>query len=178
MVLGAGIYYSVSEYAKLKQENDQLKKQVIVVSPSPATLQPTEAALVSPQAEGTPATGSAMATGKIQGTVGYPSEVIPPLAIYAISATDKSVFVSVENPANTASFTIPNVKAGSYYVVAYPVANPSMAGAYSKAVPCGLLASCTDHSMIAVEVNANKTVTGVEVKDWYAPEGTFPAKPE
>ena len=72
------------------------------------------------------------------------------------------------------------VSPGTYYIVSYvdkKDGTPGMPGAYSQFVPCGLQASCSDHSLIAVAVAAGQTVTDIDPGDWYAPEGTFPPMP-
>jgi len=62
-------------------------------------------------------------------------------------------------------------------VVAYPKSNDPLQGGYTKAVPCGLMATCTDHSLIPITVEAGKVAKEVKVTDWYAPDNTFPQKP-
>jgi hypothetical protein len=69
-----------------------------------------------------------------------------------------------------------SVAPGDYFVVAYKLDGNLSAG-YSQAVPCGLLNTCTDHSLIPVHVEAGQTVEGIDPQDWYAPPGTFPAMP-
>ncbi len=113
--------------------------------------------------------------GIIKGTLGYPSEGIPPLEIYAISSTDDSKYFFIKTAQNQNSFEIEDVDPGTYYVLAYAESN--FAGGWTKAVPCGLTVDCNDHSLIEVEVKAGKTASGIEVKDWYAPENTFPSRP-
>lgn len=113
--------------------------------------------------------------GKIEGTLGYPSEGIPPLEVYAIPAAGKGKYFFIKTYQNQGKFEIEDVEPGSYYIVAY---SNNLSGAYSKAVPCGLSVDCKDHSLIAVEVKSGQTAGGAEVRDWYAPEGTFPKKPQ
>lgn len=126
----------------------------------------------------TPAPTEAPENGSVSGVLGYPSEFIPPLAVYAISTTDSSRFFYVNTAENQGAFTIENVAPGTYYVVAYRTTGRDDSGAWSRMVPCGLSVNCTDHSLIPVTVVAGETATGVEVRDWYAPEGTFPARPQ
>ena len=118
-------------------------------------------------------------TGSIEGVLGYPSEQIPALDVYAQPTTNTSQFYVVETALNEGSFTISDVAPGSYYVFAYVHGSEeSSVGGYSKAVPCGLTVQCNDHSLIPVEVVANEPSTGIEIRDWYAPEGTFPSRPQ
>jgi hypothetical protein len=64
-------------------------------------------------------------------------------------------------------------------VLAYVVgaATGALVGGYTPAVACGLTVACTDHSLIRVAVPAGETVRGVDIRDWYAPPGTFPPRP-
>jgi len=91
---------------------------------------------------------------------------------------------------NQGKFHILGLPSGDYYVlvtwqpaVIATSASPTVAygdrfgGAYTQAVLCGLLATCIDHSLIAVTVRAGQTTSGIEVSDWYAPPGTFPNLP-
>jgi len=120
---------------------------------------------------------SAQTSGGISGTLGYPSDAIPPLWVVAFQSNDLKKFQKVETAKNQSTFVISNLAPGNYVIVAYPKTNDPLQGGYSKAVPCGLLASCTDHSLIPVTVEAGKMAKGVKVTDWYAPENTFPPKP-
>src|SRR3989338_2119105 len=113
--------------------------------------------------------------GTIKGSLGYPAEGIPPLEVYAISTTDNSNYFFIKTSQNQNSFEIEDVDPGTYYVLAYSESN--FAGGWTKAVPCGLSVDCNDHSLIEVEVTAGKTTSGVEIKDWYAPENFFPSRP-
>lgn len=113
--------------------------------------------------------------GSISGTLSYPSEYIPALMVVARNTFTNSYqyVITVENQ-NT--YQINNLGPGNYTVVAY-VLDSSLAGGYSQAVPCGLSANCTDHSLIPVTVYAGQVSSGVNPQDWYAPPGSFPAKP-
>jgi hypothetical protein len=178
-MIGVAGVVAYSRYTSIQRENLVLKTQ-LTASASPTsqarvmapTTQPTQSPTITATATPTP-----NAKGSISGTVGYPSEGIPALTVYAFKQGELSTYYQVSTPANKNIFTISDVPAGTYLVVAYPQNTSELAGGYTKAVPCGLLASCTDHSLIPVVVEAGKTASGVEVKDWYAPAGTFPAKP-
>lgn len=113
--------------------------------------------------------------GSIKGTLGYPSEGIPPLEVYAISTTDNSNYFFIKTSQNQNSFEIKDVDPGTYYVLAYSESN--FAGGWTKAVPCGLSVDCNDHSLTQVVVKAGVTTSGIEIKDWYAPENFFPSRP-
>lgn len=123
------------------------------------------------------ATQKQVTTGSIKGVVGYPSEGIPPMDVYAVSTADSSKYYQMKTAMNLGEFTITDVDPGTYVLFAYPQNSSTSVGGYSKAVACGLSVDCKDHSLVEVSVKANETVGSVEIRDWYAPDGTFPAKP-
>ncbi len=128
----------------------------------------------------TPAPSPLPQPGAISGDrLMYPSSQIPPLIIYAVRVGAPSQHYSVLTSTNQFSYTISGIAPGTYHVLAYRQADPGggLVGGYSRAVPCGLLASCTDHTLIDVPVSAGATVTGVNPNDWYAPPGAFPPPP-
>jgi len=51
------------------------------------------------------------------------------------------------------------------------------AGSYTEYVRCGMQPPCSDHTVIVITVTAGQTTTGVDLRDWYAPQGAFPAPP-
>lgn len=150
-----------------------------------------------PTASSSPAASGARAAtpqpgpqnGTIAGALGYPAQGIPSLAIYAISTDGKSFYV-VETVQNQQHFTMLGVPPGDYYVYATtrPVQSTEASapriqsplrfgGGYTKAVPCGLTITCTDHSMIVVHVAAGSTADNVSPSDWYEGPDYFPAIP-
>ena len=152
----------------------------IVVSPAP-TSTPVPTLEPSPTPEPV-ATNSAQQPvsefGSISGTLGYPSEGIPPLEVFAINKAQPTKFFKVLTKQNQTTFTIESIEPGTYVVVAFPQNSAQLTGGYSQAVACGLSVECTDHSLVPVIVTAGKLSSGVAVKDWYAPENAFPSKPE
>ncbi|MEK7810060.1 MAG: hypothetical protein AAB571_13370 [Chloroflexota bacterium] len=133
---------------------------------------------VAPPTAASPSATPIPQNGSISGTLGYPSSGIPPLEVYAISKEDPKKYYFVKTVQNQTTFLIKDVAVGEYYLVAYAtVGNNTIAGGFTKAVPCGLSVSCTDHGLIAVSVKANAETRGIEIKDWYAPPDQFPPKP-
>lgn len=169
-LLGIGALYAYNNYQAMVQENKNFKL-IITVSPTPptmATVTPTRASQLS------------IAKGEIKGTLGYPAEGIPELNVYAFDTSNEKTYFMIDTKVNQDQFTISDVDPGNYYIVAYVKASKTgeaYGGGYTKAVSCGLSVNCLDHSLIAVTVKPGETATGVEVKDWYAPEGIFPKKP-
>lgn len=116
--------------------------------------------------------------GSISGELGYPSEGIPPLIVYAIRVDrDEFTYGIVRTEVNQQTFAIEGLAPGVYVVVAYLAGGGSFAGGYTEAVACGLVVGCDDHTLIPVTVRSGEITGGVQVRDWYAPPGTFPAPP-
>lgn len=129
---------------------------------------------------GPAAAASGTTTGTIQGILGYPSEGIPAMRVYAIDVTNPARAYVIETPASPTllNFTMGGLTPGTYYVLGYYRAPAgTVVGAYSVAVACGLSVTCTDHTLVPVTVTAGATTSGVQVRDYYAPLGTFPAEP-
>lgn len=129
------------------------------------------------QAPTAESTATAVPTGAISGRLNYPSEGIPPMRVVAFSVSNENWFAVEVTQGNV--FTISDLPAGEYTVVAYPLdANlNSLAGGYSQYVPCGLSVDCSDHSLIPVTVNPGETTADIQPADWYAPPGAFPPDP-
>jgi hypothetical protein len=121
------------------------------------------------------------ATGRIRGRLFFPSEYIPPLAIYAV-ATDGSTFYRVDTesvPPGEPEYEITEVEPGTYHVYGYPIAGDiPLGGAYSYLAACeaghyppppdGCWAE-PQHDLAPVEVRAGQAVEEVNLLDWYAP---------
>lgn len=143
-------------------------------------------ALTATHATATPAPTQTVATappeepGTITGNLGYPSEGVPAMRVYAIMIDDPNTFYSVRTESGQMTFTIPGVTPGDYHVVAYLADPPEaqFAGGYTEFVRCGLSVECSDHSLIPVTVRVGETAGGVEVRDWYAPPEAFPPRPD
>ncbi len=116
-----------------------------------------------------PTATSQARTGMLSGSLSFPSEVIPALRIVAMNPTT-GVYYWQNTAAGQSFYRFDNLAPASYWVLAYDIANPSKTffGAYSQAVPCGLSAACTDHSLIAVEVKEGQETTNISPADWYA----------
>jgi hypothetical protein len=124
-----------------------------------------------------------IATGSITGFLGYPSDFIPAMKVFAVSTTDSSKWYRVDTVLNPPgnSYTLSNVPAGTYKVYAYTSnSTPTnwAAGSYTEYVRCGMQPPCADHAVIVITVSAGHTTEGVHLRDWYVPQGTFPPPPE
>lgn len=132
------------------------------VLPSPTTVTPA-------------APAKAAGLGSISGQLSYPSEYLPPMDV-ALIRVDDGGWLCERTDGSGDSYRIANVPPGRYHVIAYEVES-GLAGAYSEFVRCGLSASCTDHSLVEVEVLPGRESSGIDPSDWYAPEDAFPPNP-
>ena len=113
--------------------------------------------------------------GTITGQLSFPSEHIPPLTIFAIRIDNGlSTYYSIDTVANQFIYTI-EVDPGTYNLYAF---RDDYAAGYTSYVTCGMGAYCSDHSPLPVIVKASETVKNINLSDWYAPAGTFPARPD
>ncbi|MGB7539041.1 MAG: hypothetical protein WBM17_10910 [Anaerolineales bacterium] len=113
--------------------------------------------------------------GTIRGHLSYPSEYLPGQRIIAFDVVTMDAVADVTTEDGQGEYEL-SVPAGDYYVVAY-LPDGSLSAGYSQAVPCGLLASCADHSLIPVHVESGAVVENIDPQDWYAEAGAFPPMP-
>jgi hypothetical protein len=155
-----------------------LTAQAVTSTPAAATFTPvTPASDVIPTF--TPAGGQ---SGSISGTLSYPAEGLPAMAIVAFhvgGGTNDYYYVVTQQ--GQSNYQIDNLPAGNYEVIAYSLGGggfPSgLAGGYTQFVPCGMQASCSDHTLINVIVNGGQVTGNINPQDWYAPDGAFPGNP-
>lgn len=121
---------------------------------------------------------SSMPAASISGHLSYPGEFIPELRVVAFAADEPGKYYYVDTVQNQSTYQVLNIPAGSYQVVAY-LLNPAskLAGGYSRAVACGLLNTCTDHTLLKVSVAPGQAMGNIDPGDWYAPAGTYPPRP-
>jgi len=132
---------------------------------------------VSPTATpGATATATqAIQDGLITGALGFPSDQIPPLRIYAVEV-ESAEHHAVDTELNQVTYSLA-VPPGIYHVFAYLLEEDSdYAGGYTEFVLCGLRADCPSHELIPVVVDSGETVDGIDLTDWYAPPRTFPSR--
>ena len=138
---------------------------------TPAASQATAEPAASPTPDGSPASSTG---GAISGDLSFPGSALPPMRVVAFDAKTMKAVKIVQTAPGQNSYRS-NLPRGEYYVVAYTL-DGKLAGGYTKAVPCGLEASCTDHTLIPVTVT-NRAVEPINPGDWYAPPGVFPPAP-
>lgn len=118
--------------------------------------------------------------GSISGTLSYPSESLPAMYVTAFQAgTQNYRYVSTSD--GQRAYQIDGLAPGTYHVVAYTIGSQSfpagLAGGYTRAVPCGLSVTCSDHTMIDISVSAGQAITGINPADWYLVDDAFPPFP-
>jgi len=113
-------------------------------------------------------TATVQATGSVSGRLGYPSEMVPPLRIVAFNILTGEYYWQ-NTVLNQMNYRFEALPVGTYHVLAYLIDNPTRTfyAAYSNFVTCGYLESCTDHSLVSVEVKAGMETTNVDPNDWY-----------
>lgn len=118
--------------------------------------------------------------GSITGTLGYPSEGLPPMRVAAFNQETQEVYF-VDTVLNQNIFRLENLPPGTYHLIAYTLGDggfPSgLAGGYTNYILCGAQVNCTDHSFAPVTVEAGQDSFGVHIGDWILAEGTYPPMP-
>ncbi len=148
---------------------------------APTASLPDIAGTVNARASATP---DASREGILTGALRYPSEGNPPMRVYALS-TGGGQYRYVEVGGGRSAYTL-EVPPGEYFVLAdLGPEVPGFEGGYTVHGQCladkGLdSAECAfvDFGLVAVRVGAGQTITGIDLIDWFPPEGTFPAVPD
>ena len=100
---------------------------------------------------------------------------MPPLHIYAIRTDVPGSYCMASTLANQRSYSIAGLSVGTYVVIAYRADGKRASGGYTQAVPCGLGASCGDHTLIPITLHDGQAATDVNPNDWNA--GNLPPEP-
>jgi hypothetical protein len=105
------------------------------------------------------------------------------MTIYAVAVgTGAPRFFTVNTIKNQGAYSIKGVAPGAYHLFTVPTGGfgpppQHFAGAYTKAVACGLAYSCNDHTLVPVLVSSGQLTTGIAVTDFYAGANAFPLVP-
>jgi hypothetical protein len=120
-------------------------------------------------------------SGSIAGRLTYPAAGVPAMAVIAYKIDSPNEYYYVLTVHQQDTFQIDNLPVGDYYVVTYTLGGngfpAGLAGGYTAAVQCGLIPTCTDHSLLPVQVKAGMVNDNIIPGDFDAPAGTFPAYP-
>jgi hypothetical protein len=111
---------------------------------------------------------------KALGKICYPGEKIPAMTAY-FQNTKTNTVSSLPISANQTTYTV-DLQPGTYTAYAW-LTDKSLSGSYSKAVPCGLSVSCTDHTLLPFSVQAGSTTNGIDICDWYS-NSSAPTPPQ
>ena len=114
-------------------------------------------------------------SGIVSGKICYPSDHLPAMTLYFESTTG-SRLISYQTHQGQSSYAV-ELEPGIYHAYAWLPEDILGGGMYSAAVPCGLDADCTDHSLIPVIVKPKQETRDVDICDWYAPLGEVPLPP-
>ncbi|MCW5876349.1 MAG: hypothetical protein KIS85_05630 [Anaerolineales bacterium] len=129
-----------------------------------ATLQAQQTADALAQPAGT--------TGRVEGAVCFPSPGIPAMDLYLSTVGTLDLPLSFAIAENQTAYSV-EVPEGTYLAYAW-LPDLTLAGAYTRAVACGLTADCTDHALVQFHVPAGETVSGINICDWYTEPGEIP----
>ena len=151
------------------QQIASLQTQVMQpTSTCPACPTPAPTSTPLPPTETPAPTATVQATGSVSGRLGYPSEMVPPLRVVAFNVLTGEYYWQ-NTVLNQTNYLFDALPVGTYHVLAYLIDNPSRTfyAAYSNFVTCGYLESCTDHTLVPIEVKAGMETTNVDPNDWY-----------
>lgn len=105
-------------------------------------------------------------SGRIEGTLSYPSDYIPALRVCAKNIKNNSQRC-IQTQKNQKPYKI-EIPPGTYHVYAsVTIAGQTDTAYYSRAVTCGLRYECKDHRPIPVTVKSGQVVRGINPQDWY-----------
>ncbi len=138
-----------------------------------------------PQATSVPSTSGQNnePTGSITGSLTFPNGETPALRVVAFEVAEGrptgQYYYIMTTPGQTA-YEMTQLPATTYFLIAYTLPSYSgqpMAAGYTQAVTCGLSAGCTNHNLIAVQVNAGQSTQSINPTDWNAPPEIYPNDP-
>ncbi len=110
----------------------------------------------------------------VSGKVCFPGKSIPAMTVYFENTKDQQV-VEVPIQENQDHYEV-NLPTGEYLAYAW-LNDFSRGGLYSKAVPCGLKATCEDHSALSFTVTEGEQNKAIDLCDWYTGPFNVPYPP-
>ncbi|MBD3281386.1 hypothetical protein GF391_01440 [Candidatus Uhrbacteria bacterium] len=118
-------------------------------------------------------TATSLPYGTIMGSLSYPSDFLPQLETCAVNIDTQESYCTyqmIQGPNFTYNYGYQlQVPPGSYQV--YSKINDEYEpyrAYYSKFITCGGESTCTDHTPITIQVNADETLRDIDPGDWYA----------
>lgn len=132
------------------------------------------ASVVAPVAAAAAATGGS--TGRISGTLSYPSEYLPPMRVCAFELAEATPYC-VRTGKDQAQYHLDGVPPGDYLVLAFPQEADALPGGYTGCVR-DLTAACRDHDLRPIIVAAGQTTSGIDPADYYADAADWPQEPD
>ncbi len=133
--------------------------------PSPAVASPAPSATPANTQATTQAPSPTPTIATVTGKVCYRTSEIPAMTAYFQDQGTQKAF-ELPIAAGQITYTI-GLPPGTYDAFAW-LNDYSLGGLYSKAVPCGMKSSCTDHAPIIFTVKAGERLPGVDLCDWFA----------
>lgn len=112
--------------------------------------------------------------GTATGRICYPSEGIAPMTAYFEDAATNDLD-TLDIALNQGTYSI-DLQPGTYHAYAW-LPGFTIGGAYTAAVPCGLTAACTDHSLLSFDVLPGGVTEDIDICDWYGGRRSVPLPP-
>ena len=143
----------------------------------PEAPQPAAAAITRSPAPAAPVVGVAPAagTGRITGTLSYPSEYLPPMRVCAFELAEGTPYC-VRTGKDQARYQLDGVPPGDYLVLAFPQEADALPGGYTGCAR-DLSAACRDHDLQPIIVAAGQTTADINPADYYADAADWPQEP-
>lgn len=139
-------------------------------APSASTTSPA-AATSAPGNASPPAAG----TGRITGSLSYPSEYLPPMRVCAFELAEATPYC-VRTGKDQAQYRLDGVPPGDYLVLAFPQEADALPGGYTGCVR-NLDADCRNHDLQPIIVAAGQTTPDIDPADYYADAADWPQEP-
>lgn len=160
--------------AQPTQGIDDIVQQTFVALTVQAAVATTPAPSTPTVAATQPAPSGQM--GSIAGSLSYPADSLPAMRVVAFSTTS-NLFSYVDTLLGQNYYQIDNLPAGTYYVVAYSLGGGSFPVGLSGGFTQEMRGNTGDHTLVAVDVKGSQITQSINLGDWNAPAGTYPAMP-
>lgn len=153
------------------EDQDNLSTPVDTPSPSDTPIVTGEPA---PSETPPPVPTATFPPNNVTGMICFPGEFIPAMTAY-FEETETELLTELPINENQTTYEV-NLEPGIYIAYAW-LPDFSRGGLYSKAVPCGLGADCTDHGLMPFTVEREQVTSGIDICDWFAGPFNVPYPP-